>query len=247
MRATAQRRRFHSWLSLRKEHDHSPRLCFSRVVLLFSSAARYFVYRKSYSACSRASSAQHSDASLWPSLYFLWPRRHHRPFSPSRLAVHSEGAGWKDGTAACTTRSRQLPPLQPRVPQSHWGTHRRGEHQEAQGGEEKAQRWEPAQAQRGPGGGKVAAPPVRGGSQRLGVDTAGGPGPLLQKSESGLGLRSPPERVAFSCECCSCFNLWLFFLTDFHSNKQRKFHLPLQRRSCLVPAESLQPSQKNIN
>ena len=34
-----------------------------------------------------------------------------RGFSCWRLAVHSKGAGWKDGTAACTTRSRQLPPV----------------------------------------------------------------------------------------------------------------------------------------
>lgn len=31
-------------------------------------------------------------------------------------------------------------------------------------------------------------------------------------------------------------------LLDFHSIKQRKVHLPLQCRSCLVPPEPLQPS-----
>lgn len=41
---------------------------------------------------------------------------------------------------------------------------------------------------------------------------------------------------------CSCL-----YFPDFHSIKQRQLHLPLQRRSCLVPPESLQPSQKNIN
>lgn len=51
---------------------------------------------------------EQSCHSLIQACYLFWPLR---AFSCLRLAVHSEGAGWKDGTAACTTRSRQLPPL----------------------------------------------------------------------------------------------------------------------------------------
>lgn len=43
------------------------------------------------------------------------------------------------------------------------------------------------------------------------------------------------------------FVISCFLFSDFHSVEQRQLHLPLQRCSCLVPPESLQPSQKNIN
>lgn len=44
-----------------------------------------------------------------------------------------------------------------------------------------------------------------------------------------------------------CFILVYFLLSDFYSGKQRKRHLPLQCRTCLVPPEPIQPYKKNIN
>lgn len=190
MRATAPGRHFQSWWSPSEECSYQTRL--NATTFLSSFVPFSPVFANPRFSCNSPSTRQKSDP---PTPLLASPHPYARPFSPPRLAVHSEGAGWEDGTAACTTRSRELPPLQPRVPQSNRGAHRRGEHQEAQGGEEKAQRWEWGQAQRRFGGGEVTAPPVWGGSQRLGVEAAGGPGPLLQKSKSGLRLKWQLENV----------------------------------------------------
>ncbi len=125
-------------------------------------------------------------ARLWLPFPPHSPRSSLPQLSPS---LPFEGAGWQNGTAACTARTWQLPPLRPRVAGRHREAHRRGGGPETAGGAPQRQRrWKWAQAQQWPGGGKISPLYLRGHPSSPGVHPSGGHGHLLQQSE-GLSVK----------------------------------------------------------